>query len=73
MTEDKKMRDFIVVLNFTCAIISGKWAMDLGVSQARQLLFAIGGLVLGPFMLLILYIYLLYKARREGEPGGKIV
>ena len=67
------MWDYIAVMNFTCGVISGKWAMELGVSQARQLLFAIGGLILGPLMLLILYIYLLYKAQKEGEPGGKIL
>lgn len=33
---------------FVCAVISAKWAMDLGYSQSRQILFGIGGLMCGP-------------------------
>ncbi len=56
---------------FACAVISAKWAMDLGYSQSRQILFGIGGLISGPLMLLILYILLLYQAKAEGKPGAK--
>ena len=56
---------------FVCAIISAKWAMDLGYSQFRQTIFGIGGLFPGPLMLLILYIRLLYKAKEEGKPCAK--
>ncbi len=56
---------------FACAVISAKWAMNLGYSQSRQILFGIGGLILGPLMLLILYVLLLYQAKAEGKPAGK--
>ncbi len=45
--------------------------MDLGYSQFRQIIFGVGGLFLGPLMLLILYVRLLYKAREEGKPCAK--
>jgi hypothetical protein len=35
------------------AIIAAKWAMDLGFSQFRQLLWGIAGLVAAPLVLLI--------------------
>jgi len=54
-----------------CAIISAKWAMDLGYSQFRQIIFGIGGLIFGPLMLLILYVRLLYQAKTEGKPAAK--
>ena len=44
------------------AIISAKWAMDLGFSQFRQVLWGIAGLVLAPLVLLILYVRLIEKA-----------
>ena len=56
---------------FACAIISARWAMDLGYSQFRQIIFGVGGLFLGPLMLLILYVRLLYKAKEEGKPCAK--
>ena len=58
------------MLALTCAIISAKWAMELGFSQARQLIWGLGGLILGPLILLVLYIRLLYKV--EG-PARKMV
>ena len=57
---------------FACAVISARWAMDLGYSQARQMLFGIGGLLLGPLMLLILYVRLLYQAKADGKPAAKM-
>jgi hypothetical protein len=56
---------------FTCAVISAKWAMDLGHSQSRQIIFGIGGLIFGPLMLLVLYVRLLYQAKAEGKPAAK--
>jgi hypothetical protein len=67
------MRQTILVSNVSCAIICAKWALDLGFSQLRQLLFLIGGLIFGPLMLLILYIFLINKAKEEGSTGAKIV
>ncbi len=42
--------------------------MELGYSQGRQILYLVGGLILGPIMLLILYIYLLNKKLKEKKP-----
>ena len=56
---------------FACAVISARWAMDLGYSQSRQILFGIGGLMCGPLVLLILYILLFYQAKAEGKPAAK--
>ena len=67
------MKETIAVSNTICALICAKWALDLGVSQLRQILFAIGGLIFGPLMLLILYVFLIYKAKKEGQPGAKII
>ena len=67
------MKEAIAVSNVVCAIVCAKWALDLGFSQVRQILFLIGGLIFGPLVLLILYVYLVRKATSEGQPGGKIV
>ena len=63
----------VAVSNVTCAIVCAKWALDLGFSQLRQILFLIGGLLFGPLVLLILYVYLINRARSGGQPGGRIV
>jgi len=67
------MKEQIAISNLTCGIICAKWALDLGYSQTRQLLFLIGGLFAGPFILLILYVYLIRKASSDGQSGGKII
>jgi hypothetical protein len=67
------MKEAIVVANLTCAIVCAKWALELGFSQLRQILVLIGGLLFGPLTLLILYVYLIRKAKSEGQPGSKIV
>jgi hypothetical protein len=36
--------------------IAAKWAVDLGFSQFRQLLWGLAGLVAAPLVLLILYV-----------------
>ena len=59
--------------NLVCAVICAKWALDLGYTQFRQILFLFGGLLLGPLMLLILYTRLVYKARLEGQRSGDIL
>ncbi len=53
------------------AVISAKWAMELGYSQIRQFLWGVGGLILVPLMPLLLYIRLVYKYRAEGRLGGQ--
>lgn len=66
------MQNTIAGVNIVSAIISAKWAMELGYSQGRQILFLIGGLILGPIMLLILYIYLLNKKLKEKKPDAVV-
>lgn len=63
----------IGMMNSICGLICAKWAMDLGINQTRQIIFLIGGLIFGPLMLLILYVRLLYKAKKEDAPEAKIV
>lgn len=46
-------------VNLIAAIIAAKWAMDLGFSQFRQLLWAIAGFFAAPVVLLILYVRLI--------------
>ncbi|MGO8745160.1 MAG: hypothetical protein ACLQNE_04145 [Thermoguttaceae bacterium] len=48
-------------VHFIVAIICARWAMDLGFSQFRQLLWAIAGFVAAPLVLLILYVRLIRK------------
>jgi hypothetical protein len=59
----------IGVLVFVCAVISAKWALDLGFSQARQLLWGIAGLVLGPIAMFLLYVQLVRKCQAERVPA----
>ncbi len=53
------------ILMLTCAVIAMKWAMELGFGQLRQILWGIGGLILGPLVLLILYVRMLYKQIKQ--------
>jgi hypothetical protein len=62
----------IAGINIVCAVISAKWAMEMDYSQGRQLLFLIGGLIMGPFILLILYSYLLNKKQKEKSADARI-
>jgi hypothetical protein len=48
-------------VHLIAAIICAKWAMDLGFSQFRQLLWGIAGFVAAPLILLILYVRLVRK------------
>ncbi len=61
-----------ISFSFINFIIAAKWAMELGFSQFRQILCGIGGFLLGPIMLLILYIRLLHKAKATGNTSGNI-
>ncbi|MBM4024065.1 MAG: hypothetical protein FJ280_01480 [Planctomycetes bacterium] len=67
------MRESILFANVVCAIVSAKWALELGFSQTRQVLFLIGGLLFGPLTLLVLYVYLIEKAKQRGQPGARMV
>lgn len=49
------------------AIVCAKWAMELGFSQVRQLIWAAAGLLAAPVALLILYTRLV----RKEEAGTK--
>ncbi len=60
-------------LAFTCAVISAKWAMELGFSQLRQAIWGLAGLLLGPLALLILSIRLLGARQSARESGGQWV
>lgn len=66
------MKESIAISNLICAIVCAKWALDLGYSQIRQIILMIGGLIFGPLMLLILYVYLIRKAKDEGRTGAKM-
>jgi hypothetical protein len=48
-------------VHLIAAIICAKWAMDVGFSQFRQLLWAIAGLVAAPLILLFLDVRLVRK------------
>ena len=66
------MQNTIAGVNIVSAIISAKWAMELGYSQGRQIIYLIGGLILGPIMLLILYIYLLNTKLKEKKQEAPV-
>ena len=48
-------------VHLIAAIICAKWAMDLGFSQLRQLLWGVAGFIAAPLILLILYVRLIRK------------
>jgi hypothetical protein len=66
------MKESIVISNVSCAVICAKWALDLGYSPLSQILCLIGGILLGPLMLLALYVRLTRRAQREGPAGAKL-
>jgi hypothetical protein len=66
------MMESIAVANVTCAIVSAKWALELGVNQVRQILFLLAGLLFGPLTLLVLYVYFIENAKKRGWPGGRL-
>lgn len=58
-------------VNSIAAIICAKWAMDLGFSQPRQLLWAIAGFVAAPLILLILYVRLIRQGLAEPSDAAE--
>jgi len=56
---------------FLFGIVSAKWALELGYSQMSQIAHFLGGLFLGPLVLMILYIRIIYKKKSEGSPGSQ--
>jgi len=63
----------IIAVNTTCAVICAKWALDLGFSQLRQIVNFFGGLLFGPIMRLVLYIFLVKAAKKEAKAGGNVL
>jgi hypothetical protein len=57
----------VLGLALVCAVLSARWATELGFSQFGQLLWGVAGFVGGPLVLLILYVRLL----RAAPDGGK--
>ncbi len=67
--------DFVTFSWFgmVCAIISAKWAAELGMSQLSQLCWAVLGFVLPPVALLALYARLVHDKHSHSLPGGQLV
>ena len=63
----------VILTNIACSIICAKWALDLGYSQFRQIIWGLGGIFFGPLIMLLLYIRLIYKAKSEGSSSGDII
>ncbi len=59
-------------IGLIAAIICGKWAMELGFRQSRQLLWMIVGFVIPPLGLLVLYVRQIRRFRQEGKTGGRL-
>ena len=57
----------------TCAILSAKWASDLGFRQSRQVLWGIAGLALGPLALLLLLCQVLEQVPDKRFAGRQMV
>ncbi len=62
---------FLSLGSLTCGILSAKWAMELGHSQLRQVLWGVAGLLLGPLTLLVLYVRLVGTRQARHETGGQ--
>jgi len=63
----------VLLTNIACSIICAKWALDLGYSQSKQIIWGLGGIFFGPLIMLLLYIRLIYKAKSEGSSSGDII
>ena len=55
----------IAILNLVCGLVSAKGALGLGLSQTRQLIFMFGGFILGPIILLVLYVQHINKSKKQ--------
>jgi hypothetical protein len=76
LNQNKKgqsMKESIILLNFACSIVCAKWALDLEYSQFRQIIWGLGGMLFGPFIMLLLYIRFIYLAKSEGSSSGNII
>ena len=67
------MKESIILTNFACSVVCAKWALDLGYSQSRQIIWGLGGMFFGPLIMLLLYIRLIYKSKSEGKSSGDII
>jgi hypothetical protein len=54
-------------VDLIAAVIAAKWAMDLGFSRVRQLIWAVAAFVLAPVVLLILYVRLISNAPQPAQ------
>ena len=63
----------VILTNIACSIIWAKWALDLGYSQSKQIIWGLGGIFFGPLIMLLLYIRLIYKAKSEGSSSRDII
>jgi predicted membrane protein len=57
-------------VNLIAAVIAGKWALELGFSQVRQLLWMIAAFVFPPLVLLALYVRLIRRQQAEHKLAG---
>jgi hypothetical protein len=57
----------LIGLALMSGVICAKWAMDLGFSQASQILWGIAGLIAGPGVLFLLYVRLLRGAPQSSQ------
>ncbi|NVJ61914.1 MAG: hypothetical protein HWE27_16100 [Gammaproteobacteria bacterium] len=57
----------LVGLGFLFGIVSAKWALDLGYSQLSQLVHFVVGLFLGPLVLFILYVRMIYAKKNKNR------
>lgn len=57
-------------VHLIAAVIAGKWALELGFSQVRQLLWMLAAFVFPPLVLLALYVRLIRREPAEHEPAG---
>ena len=58
---------------FLFGVLAAKWALDLGYSQVSQFLHFLVALFLGPLVLLILYMRLVYQKKEAGQPGVQVL
>ena len=76
LNQNKKgqsMKESIILPNFACSIVCAKWALDLEYSQFRQIIWGLGGMLFGPFIMLLLYIRFIYLAKSGGSSSGNII
>ena len=57
-----------LIVPLVCFVISAKWTQQLGYGLLWQLIAAICGFVLGPIMLLLLYIRGFWGPRGNAKP-----